>query len=221
MLLYLTHSRLELLYASSLMSSAAASPTVRDWRKMVRIGRYLLGTPELGIIFRSNDPVQLHGFCDASYATNSDMRSHTGVAVHLGFASAAIYAASIKQKLVALSSTEAEMDALKSITTLLAWLRGLLEEFGLKQISPALVYEDNAAAVHLASKPGKWGRTRHFAVRYEYVKSQIQEGVLEIVWCPTDEMVADILTKPLATKPFLYLRPFLLGEKSHFPHQSS
>jgi hypothetical protein len=221
MLLYLTHSRLDLLFASSLMSSAAAAPTVRDWRKLVRVGRYLLGTTELGIIFRSDDPVELHGFCDASYATNSDMRSHTGVAVHMGFASACIYAASIKQKLVALSSTEAEMEALKSITTLLVWIRGLLGDFGLEQISPALVYEDNTAAVHLASKPGKWGRTRHFAVRYEYVKSQVKENVLEIHWCPTGEMVADILTKPLASAPFLYLRPFLLGELPHFSLHSS
>jgi hypothetical protein len=59
------------------------------------------------------------------------------------------------------------------------------------------------------------------AVRYEYVKSQVEEGVLDIHWCPTGEMVADILTKPLASAPFLYLRPFLLGELPHFSLHSS
>jgi hypothetical protein len=47
-------------------------------------------------------------------------------------------------------------------------------------------------------------RTRHIAIRYYYVANQVAKGDLRVVWCPTDEMIADfLLTKPLQGKAFV------------------
>ena len=40
-------------------------------------------------------------------------------------------------------------------------------------------------------------RTKHIDIKFHYVREVLQEGVIELVYCPTNSMTADILTKPL------------------------
>ena len=54
-------------------------------------------------------------------------------------------------------------------------------------------------------------KTKHIDIRYNLLREQIKDNVIKIVYCPTEDMRSDILTKPLAPKPFLHLRPMLLG----------
>lgn len=125
-----------------------------------------------------------------------------------------VFVMSKKQSLVALSSTEAELEALKSMATLVPWVRGFLIELGLDVSKSIPIFEDNQAAIHLANQDGNWGRTRHFAVRYQYVRSQINDGIIEVFHCPTNFMVSDIFTKPLDRETFCRLRDILLRYKS-------
>jgi hypothetical protein len=54
-------------------------------------------------------------------------------------------------------------------------------------------------------------RTRHIEIRYNYVADQVAKGDLRVVWCPTDDMIADFLTKPLQGKAFVEFRDLLMG----------
>ena len=54
-------------------------------------------------------------------------------------------------------------------------------------------------------------RTRHVAIRYYWVKDRVDAGEVEVVYCPTDDMIADILTKPLVGELFITLRDALLN----------
>jgi hypothetical protein len=211
MLIYLCHSRPDLLYACSVLSTRSNAPTDLDLKAAQRVGRYLLGTLDLGITFRADSPVEIHGYADASFAGHPDGRSHSGNLVHLARGSAPVAAASKKQSIVALSSTEAELESLKSEATLTSWVLALMEELGYEQAEPVVIHEDNQAAISLCSSSGNWGRTRHFVVRYNYVKSKIEDHTMELVYTPTDEQLADILTKPLAAPVFIPLRRKLLG----------
>eukprot|EP00961_Rhodomonas_salina_P032442 437618-Rhodomonas_salina.1 len=59
------------------------------------------------------------------------------------------------------------------------------------------LYEDNEAAIFLASDPGLRPRTKHIDVQFMYLIERVKTGELQLVKCPGTNMVADILTKPL------------------------
>ena len=54
-------------------------------------------------------------------------------------------------------------------------------------------------------------RTRHVAIRYFWVKDRVESKEVEVVYCPTEEMIADILTKPIVGAQFIALRNMLLN----------
>ena len=43
------------------------------------------------------------------------------------------------------------------------------------------------------------------------MKDRIEDGELEIVYCPTDQMIGDYFTKPLQGKKFKDFRNFIMG----------
>ena len=60
-----------------------------------------------------------------------------------------------------------------------------------------LIYEDNQGCIAMAGDPVKHGRTKHIDIRYHYVWDMILAGEIFVIYCPSEEMIADVLTKPL------------------------
>jgi hypothetical protein len=54
-------------------------------------------------------------------------------------------------------------------------------------------------------------RTKHIKIRYYYVADRVAKGDVNVVWCPTDQMIADFLTKPLQGKAFVEFWDKLMG----------
>jgi hypothetical protein len=78
----------------------------------------------------------------------------------------------------------------------------------------ASFFQANQSAIALESKnPSFSDRTRHIAIRYYWLKDRINSGDIEIIFKPTSEMIADILTKPIQGKKFINLRKLLLNWK--------
>jgi hypothetical protein len=213
---YLTHSRPDIRYALSVLASAASKPTRRHWRMAQQVAIYLQATRELGVTFHHGAPIDLHGFADASYATATDARSQTGLAFKISPDSAVVTSQSLIQTIVALSSTEAELDGLCKATTMATAIRVLMHELGRTMSSPTTLYEDNKSSMALTKGNGAWSRTRHFKVRYHHIKLAIQDGTIEIKYCPTTQQLADLLTKPLPAYIFKPLRDQLLGIQRSF-----
>ena len=85
---------------------------------------YFNGCPELGIILRADDGIQVLAHIDASFAVHSDMKSHTGGFITLG--SGPVYVSSKRQTLVTKSSTEAELVGLSDVLPQVLWTREFL-----------------------------------------------------------------------------------------------
>ena len=113
-----------------------------------------------------------------------------------------------RQPVVALSTSEAEYIALSSATQEAVWLRRLLSELG-APVSSVTMMEDNQGAIALAKNPIAHARTKHIDIRYHYIREAVQDGLVELQYCPTKEMVADLLTKPLPKESFQRLRTSL------------
>jgi hypothetical protein len=54
-------------------------------------------------------------------------------------------------------------------------------------------------------------KTRHIAIRYFFVKDRIDAGEVVVEYLPTEQMVADVMTKPLQGTLFRRLRDELMN----------
>ena len=123
-------------------------------------------------------------------------RSRSGIFIKYG--NAPIYAASILEKGVTLSSTEAEYVALSEATKTITWLRRVLNEIGIAQ-APSVVYQDNIGSIRWAesSPASEFSKRKHVDIRYHYVREKLQEKAITLRKVSTRDMQSDFLTKPL------------------------
>jgi len=177
-----------------------ATPGKAHWMAVKRILRYLKGTASKCIRYTrppqssSSDPIIVRGYADASWASIIDSRrSWTGVAFFI--ADGVTLWASRAQPTVALSTAEAEYMALSAAGQEVKWLSSFLSELGV--CFDISVFVDNISAIHLAEGHTDHSRTKHIDIRHHFVRDMINEGVLKVEWISGENMVADILTKPL------------------------
>ena len=86
--------------------------------------------------------------------------------------------------------------ALAQATKEAMWIRQLLKEIGLQTVAgPTVICSDNQGCIALARNPIHHARTKHIDARYHFVREKIENGDIDLEFCPTDNMVADVLTK--------------------------
>ena len=78
-------------------------------------------------------------------------------------------------------------------------MRQLLED---KQTEPTVVREDNQSAIAIAQQPHSHSKMKHIDIRYHFIREKVQDNAIELWYCPTNNMLADILTKGLTYDKF-------------------
>jgi hypothetical protein len=196
-------TRPDLLYCMSMAAQQCAKPTKRSIREIRRILMYVANTINYGITF-SPGPIIVSIYADAAHNSYPDGRGHYGYSCSIGFRDGAFFAVSKKMKLTTLSSTESEYVALCEAARELIWLRGLLSELGWDQTEPSVIWQDNQSTLQMVDGHRNHQASKHINVKYHFTGEQVELGYLELVYCPTEEMVADILTKPLGRESHEY-----------------
>jgi hypothetical protein len=148
------------------------------------------------------------GFTDSDYAGDQDDRKSTsGYVFMLG--TGAVSWSSKKQPIVTLSTTEAEFVAATSCACQAIWLRRILEEIQFKQQGATSIYCDNSSTIKLSRNPVLHGRSKHIDVKYHFLRDLAKDEVINLIFCKSEDQVADIFTKPLKTPLFHKLRELL------------
>ena len=113
------------------------------------------------------------------------------------------------------SSTEVECRALVQFSKENLWQRQFHGELGLfKTDGPTIVYEDNSASISLSKIPGNHHKkSKHFGLEWSMFRESVEFGEIEPVFVKTDEQAADMLTKPLSARKFVYFRDLVMGEE--------
>ena len=203
-----TTTRPDIAAAVSVLSQYMSAPSEDHWSGIKRILRYIKGTTNYGLHFSSDGINNLSGYSDADWAGDTDTRRSTsGYTFHIG--NALISWSSKKQATVAKSSTEAEYVALSIATQEAIWLRRLLNGIGYVVTSPTIIYEDNQGAIELSKNAKHQSRIKHVDISFHFVRERVVMKEVEIKYCPSNEMIADIMTKGIPKFTFEMLRELL------------
>ena len=214
-LLYLTITRLDIMYFVHILSQFMQDPRQGHWDAALWILRYLKSSPGQGILLLARNSLDLHVYCDSDWVSYPMTRkSVTGYLVKLG--AAPIFWKIKKQPTVSRSSAEAEYRAMANATNDIVWIRNPLQFLGVC-VSPARLYCDNQAALHIANNPVFDERTKHIEVDCHFVRECILSGVITPQYTPTHEQLADIFTKALGHRQYHYLLGNLGVSNPHAP----
>jgi hypothetical protein len=135
-------------------------------------------------------------YVDADWGSDKeDFKSQSGYLVQC--MGAPVIWRSRKQQGHSLSTMEAEYVALSEVSKEVMWLNILLNDMGFRSDKAIVIYEDNTACIELAKEPRHREKAKHINMRQHYVRELISDGIIVLEKIASEEMVADMLTKPL------------------------
>src|SRR5277367_2092106 len=177
------------------ISQYSQMPTTTHEKAAKHALRYLNGKIDQGITYNGKLGMKLELWSDANWGGEEGRESVSGFVATI--AGGAVTYSSKKQGSVALSSTESEYMALLHALKELIWLHRFLNELGHNINDQNVIYCDNQGAIALAHNPEHHARTKHIDIQYHFVRNCVEDGTVRLEYCPTEDMVADGLTKAL------------------------
>ena len=231
-LLYLGHSRPDISFATHQCARYTHSPKQSHENALIRIGRYLKGTLDKGLILTPSDSLKIDCYPDADFAGlwNRDdkhdphcVRSRTGYVINLS--NCPVLWKSKLQTEIALSTMDAEYVALsascKDLFPLIDITQEICSIFGphfnlhLRDITNMhiKIHEDNAGALTLGKlEPRRMTpRSKHYAVKYHWFREQIGPRRIDLVKISSEDQLGDLFTKGLDRIIFTRLQKKLMG----------
>jgi len=159
------------------------------------------GTLDFMIIYKYGNrnpkyPHQIQGWSNLDWASDIDSRKSTSSYVFT-LGGGPISWQSYRQATIALSSIEAKYIACALVTKEAMWLRQFMKEIGFTQLGPLIIYYDNQLCIALTKNPQHQQNSKHIEIRHRYLCEKVEHGDIQLSFCPTDEMIVDVLTKVL------------------------
>ena len=205
-----TRVRRDIQTTVAFLTTRVKQPSEDDWGKLKRVLKYLNGTRHLHLTLTVDSLSSITWYVDGSHQIHDDCRGHTGALMTFG--RGAVASSSRKQKINTRSSTETELVAVDDKIGDILWMRYFLESQGYT-IDENIIYQDNMSTLSL-EKNGRIsgsGRTKHIKAKYYLVKDKYNTNEIDLKYCPTESMWADVLTKPLQGQKFREMRSFLMN----------
>lgn len=211
-LLYVSvNTRPDIAASISILAQKVSQPRQEDWNELKRVLKYLKGTADLKLAlgYKNYSGEFLLGYSDANWAEDKTNRKSNSGHVFLINGAAVCWSAR-KQSLVALSTCEAEFVALSEACRAASWIRKLLIDMKESMTKPTTILEDNQSCLNLVEQEERLSdRSKHIDTRFHFVKDYIKSGLVACKYCPTEKMLADVLTKPIAAAKFKQFRSHL------------
>ena len=88
-------------------------------------------------------------------------------------------------------------------------MRRILQDLHEEQEGPTEIFCDNQSTIQMTKNPVLHGRTKHIELQHHFIRELFQKQEIELIYCSTEEQVADIFTKALAKIKFCKFREML------------
>jgi hypothetical protein len=172
---YLLHTRPDLTFSVCYLSRFMEEPRQEHLAAVKRVLRYIVGTTEFGLVYPrgSGGSMELLGYSDSDMAGDADDNKSTSGAIFF-LSEGSVTWSTQKQRVVALSSCEAEYIIGSSVMCQAVWLHRLLKEMvGVKLSSPQIKV-DNMSAIALSKNLVLHERSKHIKTRYHFIKECVE-----------------------------------------------
>jgi hypothetical protein len=163
----------------------------------------LRGTVNQGLIYpinkdkRIKEEFEITAFSDADWGGIADKRSTAGMLTYME--RRLIFWRAKVMKTIATSTTHAELQSILLGIKQIQWTITLVDDVGCKVKLPIELFNDNAAAVQIANNYQTSEKTKHIAIMIAAIRdATLETETVKVVYCPTEKMLADLLTKPVA-----------------------
>ena len=151
-------------------------------------------------MFRKHDHLNVEGYSDADWAGSSD---RTSTSIYFTFIGGNLVTwRSKKQKIVSLSSAEAEFRGISKGVCELLRLRSLLNEIGYTPSNEMNLYYDNQAAIQIAHNPVQHDRTKHVQIDRHFIKEKLEVKIVKLSFVKSEDQLVDVLTKAVFSRVF-------------------
>ena len=187
-------TRPDIAFVVSTIAQFTENPGWKHWEAIKRVYHYLVGTKGWTLTYGTQRK-GLIGYVDADGASQEHRHAITGFAFLVD--GGAILWGSRKQELVTLSTAEAEYVAATHAAKETLWLRRFIGEVFQPLTHPTILYSDNQSAIALTKDGNYHARTKHIDIRYHFIRFSVENGSIGFLYCPTNDMIADTLTKAL------------------------
>ncbi|GKA20830.1 hypothetical protein Tco_0700819, partial [Tanacetum coccineum] len=147
--------------------------------------------------------IALTAFADADHANYPDTRHSTSGSMQF-LGDRLVSWSSKRQKITAISSTEAEYIAMTGCFAQILWMRLQLIDYGLG-FNKIPMYCDNKSAIALYCNNVQHSKSKHIDIRFRFIKEHVENGVIELYFVNTEYQLADIFTKALARERIEFL----------------
>ncbi|UYV62445.1 hypothetical protein LAZ67_2000623 [Cordylochernes scorpioides] len=197
-LMYLsTGTRPDLAYAISNLSQYCKEPYEIHWKALKKVLRYVKGTRNVCLKLTSQMG-HLTAFTDASWNNTADAKSFGGHIIKIG--DNLLNWKSGKQRIVALSTMEAELLSFCDGVCDIKFYTSLLEELNMKQLikEPTPIKTDSKSLIDCIKNQKQNTRTRHFNRKYHFIKDEYVKKTIQPIFVRTEQQEADLLTKNLS-----------------------
>lgn len=193
------------------LTTRVKQPDEDDWGKRKWVLKYLDGMQSLLLLLSADSISNIMWYVDTSHQTHHDCQDNTGSI--LTFVAGVTMSLFTKHKLPSKSFTESELICVHDkMSDIQWWRRNFLEAQGYT-ISNNIVYQDNMSTLSLA-KNGYVSSskcTKYIKAKYVFVWHYHNAWELDLQYCTTEEMWADVLTKPLQGHKFCLMWAFLMN----------
>ncbi len=204
-------TRPDIAYAVHQCARFAANPKKEHGEAVKRIGRYLRGNRDKGIVLKLSDD-SFEVWANADFSGNwlkeeamddsATARSRSGY--YITYLGCPILWKSQLQTEIALSTCEAEYIALSQALRKVIPLMEIVKEmkrhgYNVGVTTPTVLctaFEDNTGALTLANAPAMRPRTKHINNKYHHFRSFVARGEVNIRGVVSAQQRADMLTKP-------------------------
>jgi hypothetical protein len=189
---------------------------------MHRVLAYVVSTPNRGLVLAptttwDGNPefeFEISGVADASYKPYLDTALSVGG--HGVFLNGAPISEKSKiQQSTTLSVTEAKLCSGVDCVQEMLFAMRVVESIGLKIKKPMKIQIDSKGAVDYANNWSASGRMRHSCIKLSFVRELKEQGLLDIGWCKSEDMPADLFTKNLGGRQFMKHVEVFCGEDDH------
>ena len=202
-------THLDITFTVATVAKFTANPSPAHWEAVKQIFHYLAGMCNLWLLYRERK-CTFKGYADVDGSMAEDRQAISGYAFLINGGD--VSWSSKHQELVSLSMTESKyVTATHSMKEAL-WLCSLLAKLFGSLKAPTTLFSDNQAAIALTNNHQYHACTKHIELHYHFIQWVIEQGSLCIIYCPTNNMVADALTKAL---PSAKVKHFMAGLGLH------